>query len=112
MFDYKIYFGGTIIMVKHIVMWQFKDFAEGKSKEENILFIKEKLENLVNIIPQIKSLEVGKNILPDTDYDAILYSEFNSPEDLEIYQNHPEHKKISGYISKIRNDRISGDYIV
>ena len=99
-------------MVKHIVMWKLKDFAEGKSKDENIKFIKAELENLVNLIPQIKFLEVGKNILPDADYDAVLYSEFESPEDLEIYQNHPEHKKVAAYVSKVRDGRTSGDYIV
>jgi len=99
-------------MVKHIVMWKLKEFAEGKSKDENIKFIKSELENLVNLITQIKHLEVGKNILPDIDYDAVLYSEFESVEDLEIYQNHPEHKKVAAYIAKIRDGRIAGDYIV
>ena len=98
--------------VKHIVMWKLKDFAEGKSKEENIIFIKSQLENLIDIIPQIKHLEVGKNILPNEIYDAVLYSEFDSFEDLEIYQNHPEHKKISAYVAKIRDDRIAGDYMI
>ena len=99
-------------MLKHIVMWKFKDFAEGKSREENIKFIKSELENLINVIPQIKFLEVGKNINSDASYDAILYSKFESPEDLEIYQNHPEHKKISAYVSKVRDARIAGDYII
>jgi hypothetical protein len=93
-------------------MWKLKDFAEGKSKDENIKFIKSELENLVNLIPQIKFLEVGKNILPDSDYDAVLYSEFESTEDLEIYQNHPEHKKVAAYVAKVRDGRIAGDYIV
>ena len=93
-------------------MWKLKDFAEGKSKDENIIFIKRELENLVNLIPQIKFLEVGKNILPDADYDAILYSEFESAEDLDIYQNHPEHKKVAAYVAKVREDRIAGDYII
>ena len=99
-------------MVKHIVMWKLKGFAEGKSKDENIKIIKSELENLINLIPQIKFLEVGKNILPDADYDAILYSEFESVEDLDIYQNHPEHKKIAAYVAKVRDARISGDYII
>ena len=99
-------------MVKHIVMWKLKDFAEGKTKEENIKYIKKELENLVNLIPEIKFLEVGENILPDKIYDAVLYSEFDSLEDLEIYQNHTEHKKVASYIAKIRDDRIAGDYII
>ena len=99
-------------MVKHIVMWKLKDFAEGKSKDENIKIIKSELENLIHLIPQIKFLEVGKNILPNADYDAILYSEFESTEDLDIYQNHPEHKKTAAYVAKVRDARIAGDYII
>jgi len=93
-------------------MWKLKDFAEGKSKEENIKFIKPKLENLMNLIPQIKFLEVGQTINGDAVYDAVLYSEFESPEDLQIYLDHPEHKKVAEYISKIRDGRIAGDYII
>jgi len=99
-------------MLKHIVMWKLKDFAEGKSKEENIQFIKSELENLVNLIPQIKFLEVGQTINDDAVYDAVLYSEFESPEDLDIYIEHPEHKRVAAYIARIRDGRIAGDYII
>lgn len=99
-------------MIKHIVMWKLKNFAEGKTKEENFKFIKESLENLADLIPEIKFIEVGKNINnSDSAFDAVLYSEFDSPEDLEIYQNHPEHKKISEYVTKIRDKRVVGDYM-
>jgi len=99
-------------MVKHIVMWKLKDFAEGRSKSENIKYIKEMLEALPGVIKEIKFIEVGENINADRSYDAVLYSEFETPEDLEIYQNHPEHKKVSGYVSKVREARIVGDYII
>ena len=99
-------------MVKHIVMWKFMDFAEGKSKKENIEYVKLRLEKLADIIKEIKFIEVGANINADAGYDAILYSEFESPEDLEFYQNHPEHKKISEYVGKVREGRVVGDYIV
>ena len=99
-------------MVKHIVMWKFKYFAEGKSREENIEYIKSQLESLPDIIKEIKFIEVGVNINSDTSYDAVLYSEFETLENLEIYQNHPAHKKISEYVGKVRDGRIVGDYIV
>ena len=98
-------------MVKHIVMWKLKDFAEGRSREENIKYIKSRLEALPDIIKEIKFIEVGANIHADKNYDAVLYSEFDTLEDLEIYQNHPEHKKISAYVSKVRDSRVAGDYI-
>jgi hypothetical protein len=93
-------------------MWKLKDFAEGRSREENIKYIKGELEALKNIIKEIKFIEVGANINADKSYDAVLYSEFETPEDLEIYQNHPAHKKVSEYVGKVRESRIVGDYII
>jgi len=93
-------------------MWKLKDFAEGKSREENIKYIKGMLEGLTAVIKEIKFIEVGANIALDKSYDAVLYSEFENIEALEIYQKHPEHKKISEYVSKVRDARIVGDYII
>lgn len=43
-------------MLKHIVMWKLKEFAEGKTKAENALIMKESLERLVGIVPEIDSV--------------------------------------------------------
>jgi len=98
-------------MIKHIVMWEFLDSAEGKSKSENIQIIKEKLESLPSKIPEIKFMEVGVNVNPKG-FDAVLYSEFYSLEALELYQSHPLHKEISIYCSKVRKSRVVSDYHV
>ena len=99
-------------MVKHIVMWQFAESALGKSFDENFEIARARLEALTEKIPQIKLIEVRKNILPDQKYNAVLYSEFDTAEDVEIYQNHPAHKEVAAFIAQIRTDRISADYIV
>ena len=58
-------------MLKHIVMWKLKEFAEGKTKAENALIMKESLERLVGIVPEIISLQVGINEKEsDMAYDA------------------------------------------
>lgn len=97
-------------MVKHIVMWKLLEHAEGNCKQENINIIKERLQGLKAKIPQIRYLEVGVNKNPDG-YDAVLYTEFDSFDDLNIYQNHPDHKAVSVLVSKIRSDRVVCDYI-
>lgn len=98
-------------MIKHIVMWKLKDFAEGQNKADNIATIKTLLGALPAKISEIKFLEVGINVNPSqTAYDAVLVSEFNSLEDLETYQNHPEHKKVSEFVGKVRIARAVADY--
>ena len=49
-------------MFKHVVMWRFIDGAGGKTKKEHSLWVKEHLEALVGVIPEIRSLEVGVNV--------------------------------------------------
>lgn len=92
-------------MIKHIVMWKFKE-----NEEENMKKFLNGLNNLKKIIPEIKSLETGININPKNEYDAILISEFETMEDLEKYKNNPEHIKVSALCKKIRLDRQAIDY--
>jgi hypothetical protein len=98
-------------LIKHIVMWKLKDFAEGQTKSENLSIIKTRLEALKDKIEQIRFLEVGINLnQSEQAYDAVLCSEFSSLEDLNIYKNHPEHVKISQFVSKVREARVVVDY--
>lgn len=100
-------------MIKHIVMWKLKNFAEGASKEENALLVKSKLEGLRKKIKQIKVLEVGFNLNTSaTSYDIVLYAEFETPEDLNKYKTHPEQKKVGDFVSKVRLERKAIDYRV
>ncbi|OFX89950.1 MAG: stress responsive protein [Bacteroidetes bacterium GWF2_33_16] len=99
-------------MLHHVVMWTLKDFAEGNSKSENLKITKEKLEDLKLQIPEIKELEVGVKMEASefANYDLILDTYFDNYEDLKKYQNHPEHKKIVEWLSKVRDLKASVDY--
>jgi hypothetical protein len=101
-------------MLKHIVFFELADNAEGKSKTENAEIIKMQLENLKNLIPEIKMIEVGINYpnAPKTNYDIALYSVFENLDALNVYQEHPEHKKIAAFIGKVRTARAAVDYEV
>ena len=99
-------------MIKHIVLFKLAEKAEGRSKEDNAILIKEKLESLKVMIKEIHEIEVSIN---DTEassynYDIILDSEFASFSDLEKYINHPEHKKVGEIISTVRISRAAIDY--
>jgi hypothetical protein len=105
------YLGG-IGLLKHIVLFRIKDFAEGAGKAENMAKLKSRLEALDDIIDEIKFFEVGTNIInSDAAYDLALYSQFNSKEDLYSYQKHPEHVKVSDLVKKICESRVVVDYI-
>lgn len=99
-------------MIKHIVFFRLADEAEGKSKRENAQIIKQGLLALLDKVPVLKSEKVGINIpnAKKTDYDICLECEFESWEDADTYQNHPEHLKVADYITKCRTARAAVDY--
>ncbi len=98
-------------MIKHIVLWKLKNFAEGAGKEQNAAIMKQELEALTNKINVIRHLEVGFNMIPsDAAYDVALYSEFANEKDLATYQKHPDHLKVAEFVAKIRENRVVIDY--
>jgi hypothetical protein len=98
-------------MIKHIVMWKLKEFAEGADKAGNVQRLKDKLHALTRTIPQIVHLEVGINMLAlDAAYDVVLVSAFKNEQDLNIYQNHPDHCAVADFVGKIRESRAVVDY--
>jgi Stress responsive A/B Barrel Domain. len=98
-------------MIRHVVMWKFKEQAEGKTKGENCRYVKERLEALPGMLPFIRRLEVGINEYPSQmAADMILITEFESKEDLDLYAVHPDHVKVSEYVTKVRESRVVCDY--
>ncbi|MBQ9942546.1 MAG: Dabb family protein [Christensenellaceae bacterium] len=92
-------------MVRHIVMWKFKEGTQAQAKE-----FMEKLLSLKGQIPQIRAMEVGTDILGGGNYSAVLVSDFDSLEDVETYKNDPRHKAVSALCKSIRVDRVAVDY--
>ena len=99
-------------MVKHIICLKLKDFAEGNPKSENARLAKEKLLALEEKIKEIKYIEVGINDpkASQDNFDVVLITEFQSFEDLDIYQKHPEHVKTAKFMKKIRGARACVDF--
>lgn len=93
-------------MIKHVVMWKFKEDTE---KEMNTFL--DGLRGLYGVIPQIRSQEVGVNVLAGN-YDAVLISTFDSLSDLEAYKNDPRHVAVAALCKEIRTDRVAVDFEV
>ena len=98
-------------MFKHIVMWRFIDGAKGKSMSELARWVKENLEALVGVVPEIRSLEVGVNVCTaGTAYDAVLVSVFDDAEAMERYKVHPAHVAVAAYFLGFSEGRAEADY--
>jgi len=95
-------------MIIHIVMFEFKE----QNKEQNILKAKELLENLINQIDQLKSIEVGLNFdTASRAMDLSIYTTFDTKEDLDIYATHPSHLKVVEFIKEVTSYSKVVDYI-
>ncbi len=94
-------------MIRHVVMWKLKENGEGKTKQENMEWIKEHLYALIPIIPEIKRMEIGFDITgTDMSMDLMLLTEFDSVETMKLYAEHPEHLKVSAYVRKVIETRV------
>ena len=100
-------------MIKHIVMFKLKEWAEGRDKVANIKTLKAKLEALPAQIGEIKFFEVGINFLEaSVAYDLVLVSEFESKEALYRYQKQPEHLLVAEFVGNVCESRIVVDYVL
>ena len=100
-------------MLRHIVMFRMKEFAEGADGQQNMEMLKAKLEGLEDMIEEIKFFEVGINISNGSvGCDLVLCSEFEGVDDLHRYQAHPDHLKVADFVGKVCKDRLVADYIV
>ena len=100
-------------VIKHIVMWNFADEAEGADKAANLARVQEDLGALRGLVPGLKTLEVAIGEDPlEHSYDMVLYSEFDSVESLRAYATHPRHVEVAQFIGKVRTARVCMDYEV
>lgn len=100
-------------MIKHIVMWKLKDFAEGADKAANMEKMKQKLASCAKLVPGTLKFEVAL-AQPglEATYDVVLYSEFDSKESLDAYADHPVHVAVKPFIGAVRLERQCMDYQV
>jgi len=98
-------------MIKHVVMWQLKDEAEGNSKSENETLVIDKLEGLKAEIAEIETLEVGKNLnTSNAAYDLVLITTHKNNEALATYVQHPIHQEAALFIGKVVSERSVVDF--
>ncbi len=100
-------------MIKHIVMWQLKEHAEGSDKAANAQKMKALLDACAGLVPGMGAFEVAL-AQPGLEctYDVVLYSEFDSVAALDAYQNHPQHVALKPFVAAVRASRQCMDYEV
>lgn len=93
-------------MVKHIVLYTFKD---GVDKDASVKIVAEALEPLVGKIPGLTHMEIRRAY---NGMDYALYSEFESREALKAYAVHPLHLEAKTHFFHLLDTRVAADYDV
>ena len=93
-------------------MWKLDDSYPEAEKKEKAQAFGNRLMNLVGIIPEIREFSVHYNSksAPDSNYDLVLNSTFNSFEEMNAYQNHPEHLAVVEFGKSIKKERACIDF--
>ena len=84
-------------MVRHVVWWEMKPEANGKSGLENAEIIKMALQGLLGQIPSLRTLEVSTEFVPGTteSVNLILSSTHDDAAGLKAYAEDPRHVRIA-----------------
>lgn len=97
-------------MVKHMIIWKYKD---GVDPAETGKKIKAALEGLVGKIDGLIKMEIVIDKLPSSSGDLMMDSTFENEDALKAYQIHPLHQEIANGLVRPNVDaRLSLDYEV
>ena len=91
-------------MVKHIVLYNFK---EGVDKDASVSMIASLLEPLVGQVPGLLHMEIRRAY---NGMDYALYSEFERREDLTNYKDNPLHLEAKKHFFHLLDTRVAADY--
>jgi len=97
--------------IRHVVSWKLATTDEAE-RAEHAAGIKRRLESLPAVIPQLRFLQVGVNVVPANDFDVVLISDFDSVDDVRTYQEHPAHLDVAAFIRSVVAARSSVDFEV
>ncbi len=96
-------------MIKHIVMWKFKDEVAEADKLE----MKRQLESLKGVVPSLVEIEVGMDVVgTPASMDMVLTTLFHSLSDLQAYAEDPAHLKVVEFVKPLVAQRALVDYEV
>ncbi len=99
-------------MIKHIVLFKFKTFANAEEKDEKISEIKSALLALKTKLNFLRHIEVGINTNPAESFDLALITEFDNMEDLQRYAVHPDHVAVAKIIGEVKENRACVDFVI
>lgn len=98
-------------MVKHILFWKFSDAVTPENRSQVLQKLSDSVRGLEGNIPGLLHCEIGENYA-GADCDFVFFAEFESPEAVLTFQNHPLHVAHKQMAAQFVQNRLAADYIV
>ena len=97
-------------MVRHVVMWNFKEGGSDVQNADNAQKVKHALENLKSLVPEIVDIKVHINQLSYSTKDVMLDACFADEAGFLAYKNNADHKAAGEIVKEYLTDRVAFDY--
>ena len=99
-------------MVKHIIIWNFKEEYSLEERAAHAAKIKAGLEGLMGQIDGLTEIKVYTAPFESSNGDLMLDSTFVSEEELKDYQVNPKHIKVATFVRSVVGARKCFDFEV
>ncbi len=95
-------------MLTHIVCWKYKAETSETEREEHV----RRLRALPDVIPNIVSFNVGRDILDlERSFDTGLVAVYPDRVALDFYTDHPAHQEVVALGKRIAERVVSVDFL-
>lgn len=97
-------------MIKHVIIWSFKDEYSEEQKVEFAAKIKAGLEGLMGKIEGMTEVSVKTEPLASSSGDLMLDSTFVDEDALKGYQENPLHIEVASFVRSVVKERKCFDF--
>ncbi len=97
-------------MVKHVIIWSFKEGLSDAEKQTAAAKIKTDIEGLMGQIEGLVDIKLHNCPLPPSSGDLLLDSTFVDEDALKAYQINPIHVAVATYVKSMVGARQSFDF--
>ncbi|MCI4656230.1 Dabb family protein [Cryobacterium zhongshanensis] len=91
-----------------MVSWRLAA-TEPAARAADAAAIVERLESLVGVVPEIRTLQVGTDVVGNPNWDVVLIADYEDLDALARYQVHPAHEAVGAFIRSVVAEKSTVD---
>ena len=95
-------------MIRHVVSWKLTA-DEPAEKADHATGIIERLQSLVGVVSEIRTLSAAADVAGGSNWDVVLIADFDDLAAVERYQVHPAHVTAAAFIRSVAANRMAVD---